>query len=127
MSPKPQVDPRPQTRASVNKESLHFTKVTSAASAVFATWTVKRDGVQQEVAKFGHDMIHSRQQSVELIVKDLYWSLLELVFSGPASQTVTVEQWIQNPAGKITRKRQETFTHTGNWYCYMEWPISTEN
>lgn len=127
MPPLPQVDPSPQTRASVNQGSVLFAKVTSNAGAVFATWTIKRDGLQQEVAKFGHDLIYNRQQSVELVAQDLYWSLVELVFSGPASQTVTVDQWIQNAAGKIIRKRQKVFTHSGNWYCYMEWPISTES
>lgn len=125
MPPNQQVDGRLQSKASVNQGSILFAKVTSTAGAVFATWTVKRNGAQQEVAKFGHDLMWNRQQSVELIAKDLYWSLVELVFSGPGSQTVTVDQWVQNPAGKVTRQRQEIFTHSGNWYCYMEWPIAT--
>lgn len=109
------------------KGQVLFAKVTSNAGAVFATWTVKRDGLQQDVAKFGHDLIYNRQQSVDPVAQGLYWSLVELVFNGPANQTVAVDQWIQNAVGKVIRKRQKVFTHSGNWYCQLEWSVGTES
>ena len=116
------VDPR-SAKTKVPTGCELFVEIQSVATRVLAGYGLVRNGSPQELAKLGHAMVWNRINSLPLIVPDTYWSRMDLIFSGPASETVVVNQWIVNAAGNKIREWSETFKHPANSYGWMEWRI----
>ena len=116
-------DPRSaKTRAPVGSEL--FVEVQSTALRVQSGYVLTRDGSPQELVKLGHMMLWNRINSFPLAVADGYWSRVDLIFSNPAPETVTVNQWIVNAAGKRIREWTEVYKHSVNSYGWMEWRVA---
>lgn len=116
-------DPRTR-RARAPLNAALFVKVTSTAKAVQAGYGLTRDGSPQPVAKLGHALAWNRTNSFPLGVADSYWSRVDLVFSAPAAESATVEQWIEQPPGTVIRQWKEDFKHSSSAYGWMEWRIT---